>query len=260
MFLIAASIELKVPFFSKQVWDKYVTFFFSITHISTLVQLGFSLLLSLIYSEVSENLGQNVLYNFFTGKYHKPIVEQRLFMFTDMYASTTIAEQLGSVAYFEFLRCYYNDLSDAIIRHYGEVYQYIGDEIVMSWNLNKPEAYNNSVNCFFAMKHNLIQKRDWYLKRFGVFPEFKGAIHCGEVTIGEIGALKKEIFFTGDVLNTTARIQALCTKYKTDLLLSEDVVSHWKVVSDYECKRMDTVILKGKKKALTLYTISKRLP
>lgn len=260
MFMIAASIELKLSVFDAQVWDKYVSYLFSITHLSTLVQLGFSLLLSLIYAEISEHLGENVLYNFFTGKYHKPIVEQRLFMFTDMYASTTIAEQLGSVTYFEFLRCYYNDLSEAIIKHYGEVYQYIGDEIVISWNLNNPEAYNYSVRCFFAMKHDLKQKQNWYLQTFGFYPDFKGAIHCGEVTTGEIGALKKEIFFTGDVLNTTARIQALCTTYDTDLLLSEAVVSHWKATSDLECKRLDAVSLKGKTKTLTLYTISKRMP
>ena len=58
------------------------------------------------------------------------------------------------------------------------------------------------------LKNRLKSRTAWYNQKFGVNPDFKAGIHLGEVTTGEIGALKKEIIFTGDVLNTTARIQA----------------------------------------------------
>lgn len=257
-YQLAASIEMEKSVFNKAVFERYKVFFFSITNISTSVQLGFSLLLSLLYAEISDNVGQNVLLNFFTGKYHKPVVEQRTFMFTDMKDSTAIAEKLGNIKYFKFLRAYYNDLSSAILDYNGEVYQYIGDEIVISWQKIDKKSTNNSVNCFFAMKEALSQKKDEYLKEYGFFPKFKAGIHQGEVTVGEIGALKKEIFFTGDVLNTTARIQNLCSEFKVDLLASKIVSNKLIGNKNYILKSKEDIVLKGKSNAITITEILKK--
>jgi adenylate cyclase len=255
-YMLAASIEMNQSVFSETVFDRYVNFLFSITHVSTNVQLLFSLVVSLLYAEISDNLGQNVLLNFFTGKYHKPIVEDRVFMFTDMKDSTTIAEKFGHVKYFDYLRSYYDDLSDAIIKYHGEVYQYIGDEIVISWNSRKKNAIKNSIECFFAMKEDLATKKDWYLETYGVFPDFKGALHLGEVTTGEIGALKKEIFFTGDVLNTTARMQGLCKEYGVDILVSGKMINTLDESDSFVSKVIGEVVLKGRMERIQLYTIS----
>ena len=257
-YVLATSIETKTSLFSASVLDQFTNFFFSFTYITIGLQLGFSLIVSLIYAEISDNLGQNVFLNFFTGKYHKPVVEQRIFMFTDMKSSTEFAEQLGHITYFDFLKDYYNDLSDAIIENYGEVYQYIGDEIVISWDLNKKNAVRNSINCFYAMEKDLLKKKDWYLKKYDVYPDFKGALHLGEVTTGEIGALKKEIFFTGDVLNTTARIQGLCNQYPTDLLISQDFLDKLEYKDDFEINHIGRVPLKGKNESKELYTVLKK--
>ena len=40
-------------------------------------------------------LGQHVLLNFVTGRYHQPRVEERVFLFIDMEGSTGFAERLG---------------------------------------------------------------------------------------------------------------------------------------------------------------------
>ncbi len=130
---IAASFESNISILDPRVWQKFSNYLMSVTFLSTLLQMSFSLLLSLLYAAVSENLGHSVLVNFFTGKYHKPREEERIFMFLDMNSSTTIAEKLGHIEYFELLSEYYSDLTNAIIDHYGEVYQYIGDEIVITW-------------------------------------------------------------------------------------------------------------------------------
>ncbi|MCW8848850.1 MAG: hypothetical protein OQJ81_02635, partial [Melioribacteraceae bacterium] len=132
-FPIAASLELNTAIFDSRVWDKFFLYMTSFTHISTDLQSIVSLALSIFYFEISENIGHGVLINFFTGKYHSPTEEKRIFMFLDMKSSTTIAEEIGHVKYFELLREYYKDLSDAIINHSGEIYQYVGDEVVISW-------------------------------------------------------------------------------------------------------------------------------
>ncbi len=255
-FPIAASLELDVSIWNQQVWDKYVNFFFSITNLSAMSQIMFSLLMSLLYAEIHDHLGQNVLLNFFTGKYHKPLAETRIFMFADMKASTTIAENLGHIRYFELLRSYYYDLSNAIVNNHGEVYQYIGDEIVISWTLKNGIAKNYCLNCFFDMKADLAKRKETYLKTYGVFPDFKAALHFGEVTTGEIGALKKEIFFTGDVLNTTARMQSLCGTYGVDLLVSKKLINELDVNNAYTIKTIGEPQLRGKNDTIDLVTIT----
>ena len=252
---IAAALESQVSLFDGIIFDKMSDFLHSIEFASTMVSISFSLFVSLFYSEISENVGHGVLMNFFTGKYHKPTEEKRIFLFSDMKSSTAIAEQLGHIKYFELLREYYADFSDAIIRHAGEIYQYVGDEIVISWEYEDGIKANNCINCFFAMKEDLEKRADWYIAAFGVAPTFKAGLHMGDVTTGEIGALKKEIIFTGDVLNTTARIQSLCNEYNVDILVSEDIIAALQLGNDCQIVSLGKKDIRGKEEDLELFTI-----
>ncbi len=255
-FPIAASIELQTNIFDVRVWEKFVDYFISITNLSTAIQMSVSLGVSLFYAEISENIGHGILLNFFTGKYHAPTEEKRIFMFADMKSSTAIAEKLGHIQYFELLKEYYNDLSDAIIAYSGEIYQYIGDEIVVSWKYIDGVENNNCIKCFYAMKEDLGKRADWYLEKFGVQPDFKAGFHYGNVTTGEIGALKKEIIFTGDVLNATARIQGLCNEYNADILISGDLMKSLHLDPEMQIKSVGKNELKGKTKTIELFTIN----
>jgi len=252
---IAVSLELNTHILDKRVWDRLSLFLKSITHLSNDLQLVVQFGVSIFYAEISENIGHGILINFFTGKYHSPTEEKRIFMFLDMKSSTTIAEKLGHVKYFEMLKEYYYDLSDAIIEYSGEIYQYIGDEIVVSWKYEDGIKNNNCIRCFFGMKEDLKKREDWYHENFGLVPAFKAGFHYGKVTTGEIGALKKEIIFTGDVLNSTARIQGLCNHYKVDLLISDDLIKNLDLGSEYQIKSMGKNELRGKKEIIELYTI-----
>ncbi len=255
LYLLAASIVSNESMFSEKIWNEYVEFFSSITHISTWIQLLFSLLASLLYAEVSENLGQNILYNFFTGRYHKPVDENRIFMFVDMKDSTTIAEKLGHKTYFKLLRDYYRSFSDAILKNYGEVYQYVGDEIVITWKLDKSLKNNRCVECFFDMKTALQKQQKNFEKKYDTIPDFKAALHFGQVTTGEIGALKKDIFFTGDVLNTTSRILGLTSALQEDFLLSEPLSRKLKLSEAFTLKDLGAKGLKGKSKSIKVFAV-----
>lgn len=233
-------------------------FFASLTFVITIFQLSVSLFLALIYSAVSENLGHQVFLNFFTGKYHKPVVEERIFMFLDMKSSTTIAESLGHVKYFKLLQDYYNIMSDPIINSKGEVYQYIGDEIVISWKLKDGIEENNCINCFFEIQKKLEAQQQKMLQDFGFGIGFKAGVHFGEVTIGEIGALKKEIVFSGDVLNTTARIQSMCNELQSDLLVSGEL-KKLLGTNEYKFTSKGELELKGREKKEELFDVSLKI-
>jgi class 3 adenylate cyclase len=254
---IANSIELQTTVFNKQVWDNVFTFFFNYAFLSVVTYMTVTIIVSQFYTEVSENIGQGVLANFLTGKYHAPKEEERIYMFLDMKSSTTIAESLGHVKYFEMLREYYSDLSDPIIKFSGEIYQYVGDEIVVSWKIKNGLQNNNCIQCFFAMKSAIRKQSRKYNEKFGVLPEFKAGLHLGKVTTGEIGVIKKDIIFTGDVLNTTARIQGLCNAYKVDLLISGDLVKRLDLHSQFQIKTLGENELRGRDEKIELFTIPK---
>ncbi len=254
---IVASMELNTSISDPDVWDKYLSFLNSTTSRSTALQMAISLFTSLFYFEISENIGSNIMFNFFTGKYHRPTQEQRIFMFLDMKSSTPIAEKLGHVKYFELLRDYYNNLSDAIIKNYGEIYQYIGDEVVISWKVNGPETNTNCVKCFFDMKRALEKKSRFFKGRYDTLPDFKAGIHIGDVTVGEVGALKKEISFSGDVLNTTSRIQGLCKTLQYDLLVSEDLLNNVQLTEGMKVEDVGAHSLRGKEHKVKLFSINK---
>lgn len=222
---------------------------------NTLGQLAFSVLLSVLYAAVSENLGHNVLRNLVTGKYHRPTVEERIFMFLDMKDSTTIAEQLGHVRYFELLRAYYNMMSDPIINSLGEVYQYTGDEVVVTWRAYQGFKDNNCIHCFLGIKESLERSRSDFLVKYGAVPDFKAGMHVGEVTTSEVGALKREIVFTGDVLNTAARLQSLCKKHNEDPIISSEIYTNLEDKDILTIQALGEITLQGKSKLTELFAV-----
>ena len=255
--IFSVAIELGTTPFDKQVLTNTFNFINSFAFWTIEIYVSLAISFSLFYSEISDNIGQGVLINFFTGKYHRPIEEERIFMFLDMKDSTAIAEKLGHVKYFEMLREYYADLTDPIIEFGGEIYQYVGDEVVVSWKQKKDIINNNCINCFFAMKSTLSKQANKYNLEFGLVPTFKAGIHLGRVTTGEIGVIKKDIIFSGDVLNTTARIQGLCNKYGVDLLTSEQVIRAMDLENEFQPRSIAEVALRGRNEKIKLFTIEK---
>ncbi len=88
------------------------------------------------------------------------------------------------------------------------------------------------------MKEAMRKQTTKYNSKFSLLPEFKAGFHIGTVTTGEIGLIKKNIIFTGDVLNTTARIQGLCNTYKVDILISGDLIKKLDLHAPFQIKTL----------------------
>lgn len=176
-------------------------------------------------------------------------------MFLDMNNSTTIAERLGHEKYYQLLQEYYELMSDEIIAWLGEVYQYIGDEVVVTWLARKGTINNNCLACFDAIKKRVLDKASYFETTFGCVPKFKAGIHIGYVTTGELGALKKEIVYTVDVLNTTARIQAMCKAHDTDLIVTERLLQALQDPADSSFQYLGEFPLRGKEELVRLYAV-----
>ena len=258
LFIPFALLTSDVSPFDPLMLQNLLSFIFSFSFWGVIVYMGAILGVMLFFSEVSDNLGQGVLLNFLTGKYHQSREEERIFMFLDMKSSTTIAEKLGHVRYYQLLNDYYADITEAIIQTSGEIYQYVGDEIVVSWKMKNGINDNNCLKCFFAIEDIFVNRSSVYLDNYDVVPGFKAGFHHGKVTTGEIGVIKKEIIFTGDVLNTTARIQSLCNENNVNILISEDLLSLLTTGDRYFRTKIGESKLRGRDEKVVLWTLERK--
>jgi adenylate cyclase len=205
--------------------------------------------------QVSNKFGPGVLWKIIRGTYNSPKIENRIFMFADLNDSTTIAETLSDERYHQFLRNYFGNITNSILEYGGEIYQYLGDGIIIVWKYYGDERDLQCIDCFFDMKKEIEKKREKYQKKYGVVPGFKAGIHCGKVVVGEIGIIKRDISYSGDVVNTASRIQSMCKELKSELLISNELLRSFPPVSGYETKSVGSIHLKGKVKDVELSSV-----
>lgn len=213
--------------------------------------------LTIIFLHVNEKYGQGIFIKLLVGLYHHPREEERIFMFVDLKSSTAIAEDLGHIRFFNLLNDFFIDITNPILYTRGEIYQYVGDEIVISWSMKNGLKQGNCIRCFYGMMEVINRAADRYRERYQLVPEFKAGLHAGVVTTGEIGIIKRDIVYSGDVLNTTARIESLCNLYGTRMLISKHLINLLQLPpNQYLIERMGNIELRGKKKRVELFTFS----
>ncbi len=212
-------------------------------------------LLTLFLLQVNDKFGPGILLKFIMGKYYQPKKEERFFMFLDMKSSTTIAEKIGNEWYFSLLSNLFSHITNTILNHEGEIYQYVGDEIVISWPLKKGIKNANSLNCFTQIQKKLLELAPFYEKKYGLTPQFKAGLHYGQVMAGEIGVIKRDIIYSGDVLNTAARIQEQCNVYDVDFLVSDDAFNLIQDKDNYKLIPIGSIELRGKEQKISINTV-----
>ena len=177
-------------------------------------------------------------------------------MFLDLRSSTAIAEQLGEERYFNFLKDVYKEATPGILAYEGEIYQYVGDEIVVSWPVASGIHEANCVQSFFEIQKLIHKRKPFFKEKYGVIPEFKAGLHYGHVMAGEIGVVKRDIAFSGDVMNTTSRIQEKCNELGVDILISKYLIDKLGMSeTGYQARELGVIQLKGKMQKVSLFTV-----
>jgi adenylate cyclase len=213
------------------------------------ISFGFNFL-----KQVSRKFGPGNLRRLLLGKYYHPRRENRIFLFLDLKSSTTHAERLGHERYSALIQDCFRDLAVAL-EHRAEVYQYVGDEAVLSWEARAGLDDLNCLRAFYRFRSQLRTRAAHYEGAYGFVPEFKAGGNIGEVTGVEVGEIKREIAFHGDVLNAAARIQALCNQYAEELLISEYLHRALPPSPDFVFTPIGTLQLRGRQQPLDLYAV-----
>jgi adenylate cyclase len=206
--------------------------------------------------EIRRKVGPGNLWALLTGRYHRPREESRVFLFLDLKGSTSIAERLGHARYSQFIRHCYQDLTEFILLFRAQIYQFVGDEVVLTWPAGMPEAERHSLETFFGFQNRLRERQAWYTESFGVAPEFRGGVEEGTVTVTEVGDIKREIAFHGDVLNTAARLLDLCRKLEQSVLVSGRVQETIAGEPGWITEPQGDITLRGKSEPVTVYGVA----
>jgi adenylate cyclase len=202
---------------------------------------------------INEKYSPGVFMDILVGKYVHPKIETRIIMFMDLKDSTPIAENLGHSVYFEFIRDFIYRVSLAVIEFDGTIYQYVGDEVVCSWNFAKKNV-RKSLDTVIQTRKNIQRRSNYFKHKYGIVPEFRVGIHIGEVTVGEIGVIKKDLAMSGDTMNTTARIQSACNELKHHFIVSKEFVENINL-EKWQIESLGIVELKGKESGIELFTL-----
>ncbi|MFD1063587.1 adenylate/guanylate cyclase domain-containing protein [Winogradskyella litorisediminis] len=202
-----------------------------------------------------DRFGQGNFLSILIGKYKRPKEEEHVLMFLDLKDSTAIAEKLGHLNYSKFIQDCFTDLDRVLNKYDAKVYQYVGDEAVVFWNIKNGFKNNNCILLFNAFEKKLAKKKKYYQKKYDFEPIFKAGIHFGKLTVVEVGNTKKELAFHGDVINTASRIQNLCNGFNRNLLVSESVLNKLNISESHYELMSEDIELRGKEERLKIYAI-----
>jgi adenylate cyclase len=223
------------------------------------IAVGYSIVVTVLFitaNRIGRLVGWRVLRNVLLGRYHRPVREDRVFLFLDLAGSTGLAERLGETRVQELIARFYFDIAEPIAAYGGEIYQYRGDEISVSWKLAAGIRDASCVACAFAIRACIAARADWYRRAFGVVPTFRIGLHGGPVVAGEVGDERREIMYFGDTINVAARIEALCKRERRDICISGDLLTRLRLPDAVRATPLGRFQLQGKQLETEIFSLS----
>lgn len=203
-------------------------------------------------------VGGRVLINIITGRYHKPLREERIFMFLDVAGSTALAEKAGAVGAYATISRFFFDVAQETVRFGGETHEYVGDAVIVTWPLESARRNVRCLECYFAICDRMARKAPGYEREFGLVPQFRAGLHAGSIVAGECGENKRQIVYFGDTINTAARVQEACKAFGRPLLLSGDLLRQMDLQPTYPAISLGQTKLRGREQEIELFTVERQ--
>jgi adenylate cyclase len=236
-------------------WSVFQSRLVSVNFVVTLVYYTLLSFSFVIIKEIDRKFGPGNLRKLVSGTFYHPREIEIIVMFLDLKDSTTYAERLGHLKFGSLIQDCFIDMS-VVTNFEAQFYQYVGDESILLWDVADGIENGNCLQAYFAFSHRLAERRDYYQSRYGLVPEFKAGVNIGLATVLEVGDIKREISYLGDVLNTAARIQDQCNVHGERLLISETLHNRLpSVPAHLDINAIGMTELRGRAKAVRLYRV-----
>ncbi len=181
-------------------------------------------------------------------------------LFADLEGFTRLAEQLPAREVLEILNRHLEVMVASVDAHGGFVDKYIGDAILVFWNLADPvRGAEQAVRCALAM-HEAIARVQGEAIAMGQQPlRIRIGIATGEAIVGDVGpAHRRERTVIGDTVNMAARLEALNKQFHSQTLISGSTLAY--VRERVRGRDLGTVSLSGRREPVHCFEVSGWLP
>ncbi|HEY4985362.1 MAG TPA: adenylate/guanylate cyclase domain-containing protein [Bradyrhizobium sp.] len=205
-------------------------------------------------------IGGRTFRNFISGRYHSPVEESRFVLFVDIVGSTALAERLGGAGIHRLLDRIFRLLTVAVEDYRGEVLNYVGDGMIITWPERRGAVDCRPLRCFVAMREELARASSQLQREFGVAPQIRGSLHFGTVIIGEIGDVKRAIVFNGDVMNTAARLEELSRTVEGGFLASRAAMERFNSAPPFAVRDLGRLTIRGRTDGIDVVGIDAPAP
>ena len=178
--------------------------------------------------------------------------ERRLvtMVFCDIRGYTAFAERHDPETVVEVLNLYFQNLSELVVGHGGDIDKYVGDQIVAVFQGEQMVA--NAVRCALAMQSKMAmlaaEHPDWHLA-VGI------GINTGEVIMGAMGSRERmDYTVLGDHVNLAAR---LCNEAGPgQTLLSASSQQALVGSPEFVITALAPLVVKGKREPVAVFQVS----
>ncbi|SHL19696.1 adenylate cyclase [Bradyrhizobium lablabi] len=218
-----------------------------------------SILFNLVFS-ITNLIGGRTFVNFITGRYHAPVEENRFVLFVDIAGSTGLAERLGGIGIHRFLDRTFRLLTIPVVDYRGEVLNYVGDEVIVTWPERVGALDCRPLRCFLAMRDELSRAASQFDREFGAVPRIRGSLHFGPVIVGEIGDVRRAIVFNGDVMNTAARLEELSRNVDGGFLASRAAMEQFGSAPPFPVRELGQLPIRGRADGIDVVGIDAPVP
>lgn len=225
---------------------------------AAIITIGFSLgmtVLFVVILQAASLVGRRTFRDLVLGRYRRPRAERRFFLFVDVVGSTAIAERLGALRAHEFLSTVFSATAEPIAAAQGEIYQYVGDEIVVTWTEADGRPGSRPLRCLFDMEAALAARAAEFRRRFGAEPTLRAALHLGEVIAGEVGEQRRAIVFHGDVMNTASRLEQVTRDVGARFIASDQALKGLENPEGFRLRDLGELTLRGRKNTIRAWSV-----
>ncbi|XZN99104.1 MAG: protein kinase domain-containing protein [Microcoleus sp.] len=174
-------------------------------------------------------------------------------LFSDIRDFTTLSESMTPEDNFRFINSYLSRMEPVINQNNGFIDKYIGDAIMALFSGDA----NNAVNAGIAMLNRLFEYNQNRVQQSGYAPIQIGiGINTGSLMLGTVGGPNRmDGTVISDAVNLASRVEGLTKNYGVSLLITQETYSRLENPSKYAIRSLDTVKVKGKSEAVTVYEV-----
>jgi adenylate cyclase len=171
---------------------------------------------------------------------------------TDAEGYTPLAEATDPEELTRLVNRYYAAVFEPIRRHGGTISDIEGDAVLAIWAAAMPDSRLRARACHAACE--IAAAVDQFNRAIGTvqLPTRMG-LHSGRLVLGHVGAIDHyEYRAVGDIVNSAVRIQSLNKRFRTKILVSDDILSG---LDGFLTRCLGTFLLVGKSKPLTIHEL-----